>query len=555
MKPIVLVVFLGLALRFIGLPDYPSGFSADEVNQGYTAYSILKTGRDEWGNLLPVAPRSYGDFRAPLYTYLTVPSIAVFGLNEFAVRFPAVMAGTLAIFVTYLLCKELFGGIIKGKYSALWPAFLLAVSPWHIALSRGAFEPNLPTLLIPAGALFFLKGRKRKGYMLLSVLLFGLGLFSYYSARVLVPVVLVLLYLLFVRGEEKIVSFLGKYKLAVILMFLVFVIAGYTMLVGSSTRVADVSIINESSWGAVSEKRYDAVLLGSDDSLARIFNNKVSYVVRLFAANYLDYFSLNFLFSEGASEATYGMAPGFALLYLVEIIFILFAFYHFVSEGLYKRRPALFVLAVLLLAPTSAALTTGLGMAANRAALMMPWIQIVSGMGAYLLIRRLPRIWMVVLAVYFVIAVSAFMHDYFFRMPKENSRAMSYGWRQASEYLKKAGPLYGEIVISKGFSEPQMFVAFYLGFDPLIVQQESVDWLRYEKEGLKFVDQLGKYRLGKFVFRHIESSDFESGQILIMGRPDEFKNREVAPDYVVYYPDGEPAIYFVASREAYAKKI
>src|SRR3989344_6853350 len=102
------VFSLALVLRIIFLSDFPSGFSADEVNQGYTAYSILKTGRDEWGEAFPIAPRSYGDFRAPLYTYLTIPFVAIFGLNEFAVRLPNVIIGTLAVVVVYYLSREIF---------------------------------------------------------------------------------------------------------------------------------------------------------------------------------------------------------------------------------------------------------------------------------------------------------------------------------------------------------------------------------------------------------------------------------------------------------------
>ena len=102
-----LFFLFGSILRFIWLDKYPVGFTPDEAAQGYTAYSILKTGRDEWGKRFPLNPRSFGDFKPPLQTYLMIPSVAVFGLNEFAVRFPNALLSSLAIIGVFLLAKEL----------------------------------------------------------------------------------------------------------------------------------------------------------------------------------------------------------------------------------------------------------------------------------------------------------------------------------------------------------------------------------------------------------------------------------------------------------------
>ncbi len=139
------LVSFAAILRFAFLADFPVGFTADEAAQGYTAYSILETGRDEWGTPFPLSPRSFGEFKLPLYTYLTIPSVAVFGLNEFAVRFPAAFFGTLAVLAVFLLVRKLF----DNEFLAFFASFLLAVSPWHISLSRAALEANLTTFFLP----------------------------------------------------------------------------------------------------------------------------------------------------------------------------------------------------------------------------------------------------------------------------------------------------------------------------------------------------------------------------------------------------------------------
>ena len=110
---IILIFIVGLAfgLRFYNVWDNPPALSWDEVSIGYNAYSILKTGRDEHGRFLPIDTFvGYGDYKPPLAIYITVPFVALFGLNELAVRLPSVLFGTLTVLLTYFLVQELFRG-------------------------------------------------------------------------------------------------------------------------------------------------------------------------------------------------------------------------------------------------------------------------------------------------------------------------------------------------------------------------------------------------------------------------------------------------------------
>src|SRR3990167_4744464 len=100
---LILIIILAALTRVLFLGQFPNGFTGDEAQQGYSAYSILKTGRDEWGELLPIFPRGFGDFKPQLYTYLAIPSIAIFGLTIEAVLLPAALAGILALLVLYFL--------------------------------------------------------------------------------------------------------------------------------------------------------------------------------------------------------------------------------------------------------------------------------------------------------------------------------------------------------------------------------------------------------------------------------------------------------------------
>lgn len=107
---LLVIIALAIVLRFWQLGQNPPSLDWDETAHGYNAYSILKTGRDEYGLKFPLYFRSFDDYKPPIYTYLVVPSVAVFGLNDFAVRFPSAFLGVLAVLFTYLMVYELIDG-------------------------------------------------------------------------------------------------------------------------------------------------------------------------------------------------------------------------------------------------------------------------------------------------------------------------------------------------------------------------------------------------------------------------------------------------------------
>ena len=121
----VIVLIIGFFVRFFNLSSVPPSLNWDEVSFGYNAYSILETGRDEFGRKWPLYFQSLGDNKLPVYVYLTVISIKFFGFTDFAVRFPSALLGVLAVLFTYLMVLEL----LKNKPIALLSALFLAVSP------------------------------------------------------------------------------------------------------------------------------------------------------------------------------------------------------------------------------------------------------------------------------------------------------------------------------------------------------------------------------------------------------------------------------------------
>jgi len=545
-----LIFLLALFLRVYGLAKYPCGFTPDEAAQGYTAYSLLRTGRDEWGVKLPLSPRSFGDFKAPLYTYLAVLSVGVWGLNEFAVRLPNAFLNSLTVLVVYFLVKKLFTednlGQKQNQFLALAASLLLAINPWHISLSRGAFEANLSSFFLPLGVWLFLEGLEQPWVLVLSSLIFGLNLFTYHSAKMITPLVI---FFLLIWKRKTVWRIVRLKKMAVATALLIFltdlILVAFGFLYGAGTRVRDIGIFSGGGQ-IVADRQYLAIISGLPKVVSRAFNNKVLFALEEFVNNYFSYISPQFLFVQGAGEATYGMIPGVGLLYLWESASVLYAFYLILKE---KSSPLLFLGFWVLTAPFPASLSRGVGFHANRVAVMMPAIQIISAYGLIKIFNRLRKIisFRFLVFTFCLLLFFSFFHFleiYFYQAPKINAPKMFYGWRETSQFLRGNEDKYQMIVFSKNFSEPQAYLMFYLSMNPLMVQAQTGKWRDYENKGFLFVDQLPEYNLGKFVFRNFHFPEDKKPGILFVGREEDFNGVDGKVEKVIYYPGPEKRIAF-----------
>src|SRR3989338_10757572 len=141
----LLILVLFLVTRLYKISEIPASVYWDEASIGYNAYSILKTGKDEWGDFFPLHFRAFGEFKLPVYIYTSAIFVKLFGLNEFSVRISAVLFSLGVVILTYFLAKKLSGSIQIG----LWSIFFITISPWFFIFSRTGFE-------VTAGLMFYL---------------------------------------------------------------------------------------------------------------------------------------------------------------------------------------------------------------------------------------------------------------------------------------------------------------------------------------------------------------------------------------------------------------
>lgn len=519
---LLIILLIACITRIPMLSSYPNGFTGDEAQQGYDAYSILKTGKDEWGVFLPISPRGFGDYKPPLYTYLSIPAIGLFGLSIESVRLTAAIIGVLTVLAIYYLASLLF----QNEKVGLFSAFLLAISPWHIQLSRTAFEGGAGLLLFITGFIFFIKTgilnhliKLNNKYLSATIIFWGLSMYTYHSFRLFIVFFLCIVFLIY-RKQFSLTN-----KMVSGILILIFLLPIFLNFNSASVRFSDVGIFNTKSLQPFFEERSSSLFL---PQFQKIVDNKYVYIVGVFLDNYLSYFNPTFYFTGGRSDFSYLNFPMYPLYYLVELIFILASVYFILVRRL-KRFLVIFVW--ILLAPISASLTQG-PMSVNRAGIILPALTLLSGFGFKILLdfaqtkfRLNKRLTGFVMITLLILSFLNFGYFYLIKLPIKPPENLRFGYEQVFKEALKRESQYDYIIFDKqAFTEPQIFVAFYDKLDPVVMQQSSKDWLRYEKSDKDYVDQLESYNLGKFLFEGVNWQDRDKNRhnILTIASADRF---------------------------------
>jgi 4-amino-4-deoxy-L-arabinose transferase-like glycosyltransferase len=130
------LIILGALFRFISITNLPPGLSGGEANIGLSSLELLHHGI---GHLW-----SLNNSFAPLWTILEAIPVAILGHTALALRLLPALLGVTAIFALWLWIRDWF-----GARDAWIGAFLLAVTPWGVVISRSASPASLAIVLLP----------------------------------------------------------------------------------------------------------------------------------------------------------------------------------------------------------------------------------------------------------------------------------------------------------------------------------------------------------------------------------------------------------------------
>lgn len=503
--PLTIVFAIAILFRLWNISEIPKSLSMDEVAVGWNAYSILKTGKDEFGVGYPLFFRSVGDYKTPVAIYLVTPSIAMFGLNEFAVRFPAVLFGAATALVFVFFLKQL--GI--GKNGSILGGIFIAINPWHVYLSRTSFDGVIALFFLISGVTLFLNSIKSKSLFLISLALtfMSISVWSYHSQRIFVPIIFVFLIIYF---KKELLSFFKqrrKFILPVAVLLLFAVPFVYTLFSGQgiTSRASDL-------W------------VGKDLSTT-------------WARQYLNYFDLNLWFFKGLNLTLPGY-PDVGFLYFFDLpIFIIGICTLIWGRNKLAKAICLFW---FLVGPLAGSLTRG-GINPGRTLIWLPFFGIVMASSyEYLLEKfRNGKIIIAIYSVFIIWNITYFGDMLIFNFPKYYSDLWHYGYKEAALYICENHDKYDKVIITDKYgiewpsvkTIPYLYFLFYCKWDPgTYIKDTSILNLEIRQPQWRIDSEENNYLLVGSRWDFPENFD----QIKIFKR--------------ISFPSGKDAFYFVETK-------
>lgn len=457
------ILILAFLLRVVGLDRNPPELFGDELDVGYQAFSLLKTGRDYKGHFLPPYLQSFSEWRAPFLMYVTAPFVAIFGLNEWGVRLPSAVFGTL----TVLLLSSLVYYLSKDRKLSLLAAFFLAISPWHIQYSRAAFEAALMLFLIISGLLALLRAGKA-GNSKLSILagiFLALSLYTYNTANIFVPLAIALTFLLYLpfSQNKKIITLMAVTFLVVITPLAINILFGH-----AAERYSQFSVF--SNQAIVEKINLMRSYPKSNPLLEIIFHNKPIEWSKKIIQNYATAFSPQFLFIHGDVTFRHSLHE-VGQLFWFQLPLLLIGLFFAIKK---HQKQYLFWLAWLLIAPLPASLTIDGAYHATRLFLMVIPLSILSAYGALILIQKLadlknkPILFFCLLLIFFIPLAEFlnYQHYYWQHYPYDSWRWWHYGYKEAIQSIVSLERDFNQVIIETTYEPALIRYLFWKKYPP-----------------------------------------------------------------------------------------
>ncbi len=467
MKPksvLLLIIILAAVLRFLYLGTVPTGITHDEMGYIYNAYSIAKTGRNVFGELLPVFTwMTRGGFPfMPVPIYSMVPLFWVLPLTPTVARLLPAILGTFDVVLLFFIIQLLF----KNRALALLSAFFLAISPWHLHFARSAYDANYALFYFLLAIVSFLFALRKNWMPWIAILAFIAGIFSYRGMSILVfPVALALYW--YARSTRSInprqsVAYWAGITVCFILLILPIVRypQAYTaegmQLFQNPKMQEDLDTTIRQAQGPLSIRRF--------------FANKPTYIINKFRENYLKIYSPEFLFLYTEPSAIYSIWSR-GRIYFIDVFFIMLGivFLH----KLNKKSSWVWYSLILI-----GGLPGGIGGQpySSRSFLLSSIFPVLSAAGVLQLVtlsrKKILRVAAIILvSILYIYALGSYLYDYYYRYAYQGAEGWAKSIKEISVLAKKKQSAYDLIFLGRTSFADTVEYAFWNNLNPQKVQK------------------------------------------------------------------------------------
>lgn len=452
-----IILLIASFFRFWQIDKLPPSLNWDEISHGYNSYSLLNTGRDQWGQSWPIFNfRAYGDYPLALNLYLTMPFISLLGLNALSIRLPAAILSTLFCVGVYLLIRL----ILKSRSLSLIGFTIACFSPWTFFPSRAVFQSNLAQFFLLYGIVFFYLFKDKSNKLIYSSIFFGLSMYSYHNTRLVAPIIFFFLYFLFKKFNKK--------NIFSIFLFLIFAIPNLINLFASPSLARNrwVGIINPISINVINEQRR---IFEGPYLLNIAAHNKVVYFSTTFLQNIIEFLNPITIFFKGSQNYQFN-PPNSPLIFPIFLPFFYLGFIYLLIN-FNKTKNYLFIVFSFFVTLIPAALTTG-DFPSIRLTIATPFYYLFIIYGFWLISQKtkgylVPSVIILTLTLFFQ------YFQFYSQYAKTYASSWQYGYESMVSYLKNVYPQYDHIFITKKYGEPHEFILFYWPWDSALYQKDS----------------------------------------------------------------------------------
>jgi 4-amino-4-deoxy-L-arabinose transferase-like glycosyltransferase len=542
------------------LSSVPASLFGDEIDVGYHAYSILKTGRDYSGNFMPLHFHSLAEWRTPLYLYSTVPTVAVFGVTPLGVRLPAAIFGALSVLAFYLLVKL----ITKAQRLATVASVLMAINPWSLQYSRAGFEVTMLLAFLLFGLYFFYKSFERPRLLWISIVLLLVTPLIYSTAKFFTPFLLVFLFFTYRKDLLKVPK---KYLSFTFLAFLLFgLLTSYAVLFsGGAQRFSYIGVFTdpviEPEVGV--DRLRDGQMRGENGVglqpklTDRLIHNKFTYVGENVVNNFISSLSFDFLFVNGDPNPRH-MMDGMGMFFKPEFIaLILGLVYFFKSKDVDPKHKKL-ILFWITAGIIPSALTRDGGNHATRLFLILPPLILLISYGVVEIFQLNKLLFLTYLSFLFL-SFAFYIHNYYVHYPWDSERWWHAGWCEAVNEVKKIDTDYDRVIITMADEPAWTFFAGCYQYNPELWQTENPIGNDVELMGFGKVSHTGKFYFGKPDGSIYALKDSITSKDIYLASAKEIPWNLIqeptrVPDGLsllkaIAFPSGEPAFYILTKGE------